>query len=168
MQFIEIDKARYRKHLNIVIALSIAALVAGSLGISQVLIILFPDESGSHFHWNLLGVVITCLVIGWQLNKYRNHSFMTEVVYVWQLKKALNQINRKILKLKAAARQGNIDALTSLQFCYAGSRQLWHLDDNMITIDDLAVQQAELNSIAENFNLTLKAEDYNQSMLEQF
>jgi len=44
MQLIDIDKARYRKHLNRVIIGCIAVLVVGSLGIAQLLIALFPDS----------------------------------------------------------------------------------------------------------------------------
>ncbi|MFM9578063.1 DUF3087 family protein, partial [Streptomyces turgidiscabies] len=78
-----------------------------SLAISQTLIALFPDESGSHFHWNLLGVVVTSIAIAFLLNKYRKHDYMTEVVYVWELKQALNKITRKMAKLKAAGREGD-------------------------------------------------------------
>lgn len=168
MQLIQINKDRYRQHLNRVILLCIVSLAAGSLGIAQILIVLFPDESGSHFHWNLLGVVVTGITIGWLLNKYRSHDYMTEVVYVWELKQALNRINRKLLKLKAAANQGNVDAMLAMQYSYAGSRQLWQLDDNTIVMDELAIQQAELDSLAAKFNLTLNAEDYDETVLKQF
>lgn len=168
MQLIQIDKARYRKHLNRVIAGCAAGLAVGSLAISQTLIALFPDESGSHFHWNLTGVVITSLAIGWLLNKYRTHSFMTEVVYVWELKQSLNKITRKMPKLKAAGREGNADALLAIHYSYAGSRLLWQLDDNTITMDELAIKQAELDSVAAKYNLTLNADDYNESILKQF
>ncbi|TMP20067.1 DUF3087 domain-containing protein [Pseudoalteromonas sp. S2893] len=168
MQLIQIDKARYRKHLNRVIAGCAAGLAVGSLAISQTLIALFPDESESHFHWNLTGVVITSLAIGWLLNKYRTHSFMTEVVYVWELKQALNKITRKMPKLKAAGREGNADALLAIHYSYAGSRLLWQLDDNTITMDELAIKQAELDSVAAKYNLTLNADDYNEAILKQF
>ncbi|KPZ52424.1 MULTISPECIES: DUF3087 domain-containing protein [Pseudoalteromonas] len=168
MQLIQIDKARYRKHLNRVIVGCAAGLAVGSLAISQTLIALFPDESGSHFHWNLTGVVITSLAIGWLLNKYRTHSFMTEVVYVWELKQSLNKITRKMPKLKAAGREGNADALLAIHYSYAGSRLLWQLDDNTITMDELAIKQAELDSVAAKYNLTLNADDYNESILKQF
>ena len=112
MQLIQIDKARYRKHLNRVIIGCGLALAAGSLAISQTLIALFPDESGSHFHWNLLGVIVTSITIGWALNKYRGHDYMTEVVYVWELKQALNKITRKMAKLKAAGREGDPQFIT--------------------------------------------------------
>ncbi|GAC15244.1 DUF3087 domain-containing protein [Aliiglaciecola lipolytica] len=168
MQLEEINKARYRKCLNRVIVACIIVLVVGSLSISQLLIMLFPNESGSHFFWNLLGVVLTCICIGWVLNKYRTHQAMTEVVYVWELKQTLNRINRKMPKLKAAANEGNIDALQTIHFCYAGSRQLWQLDDNTITMDELAIQQAELDSLAKQFNVELNSKDFKEEVLAQF
>ncbi|TVU81268.1 DUF3087 domain-containing protein [Pseudoalteromonas neustonica] len=168
MQLIQIDKARYRKHLNRVIIGCGLALAIGSLAISQLLIALFPDESGSHFHWNLIGVVITSLTIGWALNKYRTHDYMTEVVYVWDLKQALNKITRKMAKLKAAGREGNPQALLAIHYSYAGSRLLWQLDDNTITMDELAIKQAELDNVAAKFNVTLDVDDYDDVILKQF
>jgi hypothetical protein len=168
MQLIEINKARYRRHLNIVIAGCICGLVIGSLAISQTLIGLFPDESGSHFNWNLLGVVIASVTIAWLLNKYRSHDFMTEVVYVWDLKQSLNKINRRMSKLKAASREGNLDALLAIHYSYAGSRLLWQLDDNTIVMEELTIQQAELDKIASEYNLTLNADEYDDVMLKQF
>jgi hypothetical protein len=168
MQLIEIDKVRYRRHLNLVIAWCIGGLVLGSLAISQTLIGLFPDESGSHFNWNLLGVVVTSVTIAGLLNKYRTHDFMTEVVYVWDLKQVLNKINRKMLKLKAASLEGNLDALIAIHYSYAGSRLLWQLDDNTLVMDELVTQQADLNSLAKKYNLTLNTDDYDKRTLKQF
>ena len=168
MKLIQIDKARYRKHLNHVIVACVIALAVGSLVISQTLIALFPDPSGSHFHWNLLGVVVCSLLVGFVLNKYRNHDYMTEIVYVWELKKALNKITRKMPKLKAAGREGNADALLAIHYSYAGSRLLWQLDDNTITMDELAIKQAELDSVAEKYNLSLDAERYDEAILKNF
>jgi hypothetical protein len=82
MQLLDIDKQRYRKHLNRVIVACVLALIIGSLGISQALIALFPDPSGSHFHWNLTGVIITSLLIGLSLRKYKSHPYMEEVSYI--------------------------------------------------------------------------------------
>lgn len=168
MQLIEINKARYQRHLNLVIVGCICGLVMGSLGISQTLIGLFPDESGSHFNWNLLGVVIASVTIAWLLNKYRTHDFLSEVVYVWDLKQSLNKINRRMPKLKAASLQGNLDALIAIHYSYAGSRLLWQLDDNTIVMEELAIQQAELDKIALEYHLTLNLNDYDESILKQF
>ena len=168
MKLIQIDKARYRKHLNHVIIACVIALAVGSLAISQTLIALFPDPSGSHFHWNLLGVVVCSVLVGFVLNKYRNHDYMTEIVYVWELKKALNKITRKMPKLKAAGREGNADALLAIHYSYAGSRLLWQLDDNTITMDELAIKQAELDSVAQQYNLTLDVDKYDEKILNQY
>jgi hypothetical protein len=168
MQLIQIDKTRYRRHLNRVIVACIAALIVGSLSIAQGLIALFPDESGSHFHWNLLGVIISSIAIGFTLNKYRHHEYMTEVVYVWDLKQTLNKINRKMMRLKPAAEQGNMDALLALQYSYAGSRLLWQLDDNTIIMDDLAIAQAELDRLIEKYQLKIDVNTYDNSILKQF
>ena len=168
MRLIEIDKVRYRRHLNLVIAWCIGGLALGSLAISQTLIGLFPDESGSHFNWNLLGVVVTSVTIAGLLNKYRTHDFMTEVAYVWDLKQVLNKINRKMLKLKAASLEGNLDALIAIHYSYAGSRLLWQLDDNTLVMDELVTQQADLDSLAKKYNLTLNTDDYDKRTLKQF
>jgi hypothetical protein len=168
MKLIDINKARYRRHLKLVMAGCAGGLAIGSLVLSQMLIAFFPDESGSHFHWNLLGVAVSGVAIAWLLNKYRKHDFMTEVVYVWELKQALNRINRKMLKLEAAGGEGNVEALLAIHYSYAGSRLLWQLDDNTLTMDELAVKQAELDREAEKRNITLQVDDYNESILKQF
>lgn len=168
MQLIDIDKVRYRKHLKIVFIGCALGLVVGSLALSQTLIAIFPDASGSHFHWNLLGVVVSAVTIGWLLNRYREHDFMREVVYVWDLKQALNKVSRKMPKLEAAAREGNSNALLAMQYSYAGSRLLWQLDDNTLTLDGLAIKQHELDRLAEKFHLSLSAADYDEQMLTGF
>ncbi|MBR9856956.1 MAG: DUF3087 domain-containing protein [Gammaproteobacteria bacterium] len=168
MKLIDIDKTRYRRHLNRVLIGSGLALAAGSLLISQTLIALFPDPSGSHFHWNALGVLVAAAVIGLGLSKYRHHDYLTEVLYVWELKQSLNKITRKMRKLEAAAQTGDADALLALQYSYAGSRQLWKLDDNIIIMDELNAKQAQLDKLAEKFNLTLNADDYDDKLLARF
>jgi hypothetical protein len=168
MKLIDINKARYRRHLKFVIAACIGVLAIGSLAISQLLIALFPHESGSHFHWNLLGVVIIGLTVAGLLKQYRRHDFMTEVVYVWELKQELNKIQRKIRKLGAASREGNADALLAIHYSYATSRLLWQLDDNTLLMSELAIKQTELNSLAEKYNITLNNDDYEKGILEPF
>ncbi|KJY97096.1 DUF3087 domain-containing protein [Pseudoalteromonas ruthenica] len=168
MKLQQIDKARYRKHLNRVLAACIGALVLGSLGIARLLIIAFPSASGSHFHWNLLGVIITCAAIALVLKRVQHHPYLREVLYVWHLKQALNQITRRLRKIKAAAEQGNVEAMHALQFNYSGSRQLWQLDDNTITMDELALEQAKLDTLAERYQVEPSAERYHSSTLKQF
>ena len=165
MKLIEIDKPRYRAHLNRVIIACIVVLTLGSLGIAQALIALLPSESGSHFHWYLLGVIATSLFIGSQLIKYKNYEYMYEIAYVWDLKQALNKITRKMSKVKQGVARGDVNAMQALNFFYAGSRQLWMLDDNNITQDELVIWQAELDSKAGEYNLTLDVNLYDELTL---
>jgi hypothetical protein len=168
MQLVDIDKTRYRKHLKIVFISCAIGLALGSLAISQTLIAIFPDRSGSHFHWNLLGVVVSAFTIGGLLNKYRSHDFMREVTYVWDLKQALNKIARKMPKLEAAARNGDSKAMLAMHYSYVGSRYLWQLDDNTLTLDELAIKQHELDHLAEKFGVSLSAADYDEAILQDF
>lgn len=168
MKLEQIDKTRYRNHLNKVIVACIASLLAGSLGIARVLIVLFPSESGSHFHWNLLGVIVTCLIIFMVLKRVQYHPFMYEVRYVWLLKQSLNKITRKAAKLQTAANQGDVNAMTALQYSYAGSRQLWQLDDNTLTMDELAMKQKELDVLAQKYQLVLDENAYHDTILANY
>lgn len=168
MQLLDVDKARYRKHLNIVIVASIAVFALGSLAVSQLLILLYPDPNGAHFHWNLLGVVLSGVVVCVLLNHYRRHPFMTEVTYVWELKQTLNQITRKLNKLKQAAEEGNVSAMTIIQFSYSGSRLLWQLDDNTIVMEELAIEQAKLDALAVKRNVKLDISHFDIQDLAQF
>ncbi len=168
MKLIKIDKQKYRKHLNVVIISSIIVFACLSLGISQALISIYPSPDGSHFHWNLIGVIIGALIVALILNKIKHHPFMTEVKYVWDLKQVLNKVNRKSRKLNEAAEKGNINALTSLNFAYAGSRLLWELDDNTIVMDELTVEQAKIDSLAEKYQLELSTDRFELRLLDEF
>lgn len=168
MQLKKIDKTRYRKHLNQVIVASIALLAIGSLGIAQLLITLFPDPSGTHFHWNLTGVVVTCIVMFIGFNKIKHHEFMHEVYYVWQLKQSLNLITRKLKKVRAAADQNDVSAMQILHYYYQGCRQLWQLDDNTITMEELSIWQAKLDVQANELNIQLNTTEFDPETLKCF
>ncbi|NOH81469.1 DUF3087 domain-containing protein [Vibrio sp. RE86] len=168
MKLQKIDKQLYRSRLNVVIVSCIAALAVASLAISQTLIALFPSESGSHFHWNLLGVVVSAIGVVVTLSKLKSHPKMHEVAYVWDLKQSLNLIYRKKRKLDAAAEQGNADAMLALQFSYEGSRQLWQLDDNTITMDSLNTAQEKLDELAKEYGVDLDVSEYHSDILKSF
>ncbi|WP_019615657.1 DUF3087 domain-containing protein [Psychromonas ossibalaenae] len=168
MQLKEINKQKYRRHLNIVILFCIVFLTIGSLVAAQILIMFFPSESGTHFHWNLIGVISCALSLLLLLVKFKTHVFMTEVTYVWELKQVLNQISRKMTKLKVGAENGCSDAMTAIHFSYAGSRQLWLLDDNTLNMNSLVRQQEALEALAVRYDLTLDVNAYHSDMLNGF
>ena len=102
MQLKEIDKTRYRRHLNVVFAGIAVALMILSLGASTLYIHLLSNSEAPHFFHNLAGVVTAAGIVIYALNKLRSHPFMFEVVYVWDLKQQLNRIHRKQRKIEAA------------------------------------------------------------------
>jgi len=168
MLLIEIDKGRYRRHLNIVLATCIAFLMISSLAIAQLLIALFPAEQGTHFHWNLLGVILSVLIVVILFKSNKQHPFLHEIVYVLELKHALNLISRKMTKLQQAAKMGDSNALLVLQFSYTGSRKLWLLDDNTITLDSLDSSQAELDALLQKYAVSVDISRYNSALLSDF
>jgi len=172
MKLQDIDKKRYRKHLNIVIAVMIVSLMALALGFGQLLIALLASGEGDNFIFNLSGVVLAGIICLSVVYKVRHHHFMAEVYYVWQLKQSLNKIYRKLRKIEAARDEStspnNTDAFIILNFYYAASSQLFKLDDNTITMDSLQIEINKLQSLLESKNLTVSLEDYNSTMLAAF
>ena len=168
MLLIEIDKTRYRKHFNIVMGAVIAFLVVASLAIAQLLIALYPAAEGSHFHWNLLGVIVSVIITVIFININKQHPFLIEVLYVWKLKQALNLVTRKMRKLLIAAKMGDKNAMLALQFSYSGSRQLWTLDDNTITLVNLEKSQAALDALLDKYDLTVDIKEYHSDLLKLF
>jgi len=168
MQLREIDKSRYRKHLKVVFAGMAVALIIIALTTSTLLIHLFSNPEASHFKYNLAGVVIAAFSVGFILTKLRQHPYMFEVVYVWDLKQQLNRIYRKQRKIEAAAEEGNHDAMIIMNYLYRGSKQLYLLDDNTITMEDLAIKIQVLDSRMEAAGLSLSTNSYKPSMLDRF
>lgn len=168
MQLTHINPERYRKRLNKVIFACIGILTLGSLSISQLLILLAPSSGGMHFHWNLLGVIITCIILGYLLTRFKKHTYLYEVNYVWALKKQLNLINRRIKKVEDAAQTGDPIAMQILHFSYSGSRQLWELDNNTITINHLTHLENKLHELAHSHQITLDASLYNSKQLTDY
>ena len=169
MQLLDINKNRYRKHLNIVIAVLIISLMGFALLFGQGAIALIGTPEGDNFILNLAGVImagILCIAVVFSL---RGHQFMSEVVYVWQLKQVLNRIYRKNRKIEQAAfEQGNEKAMLILVFYYQASMQLYKLDDNTITLESLQERMDKLQNLLNEKKLVLAIENYNELMLKVF
>lgn len=168
MQLIEIDKTRYRKHLRIVFAGIVFALLSITLVASTLFIYFFSTPDASHFFHNLAGVFTAAIFVIFLLNKWRHHSFMFEVVYVWDLKQQLNRIYRKQHKLEALVEENDRDAMIIMNFMYLGSKQLYQLDDNTITMGSLLGKIRLLDERIEAAGLDLSTDSYNPVMLDRF
>jgi len=188
MQLIDIDKARYRKHLNIVIVGFIASLMVLSLLFGSILISLFSTvgdsaviqaatdaladaanaEPETNFRYNLLGVILALLANAAVLHSVKNSEFFKEIYYVWQVKQLQNLIYRKLKKVKAAGKEGDETALIILSFYYQCQIQVYKLDDNTITLSSIEKHLQEVNDIIANKGLSIDASKFDKKMITSF
>ncbi len=168
MQLREIDKTRYRKHLRVVFAGIVAVLLTITVIASTLFIYFFSSPEASHFWHNLAGVTTAAAIVIFVLNKLRHHPFMFEVVYVWDLKQQLNRIYRKQHKIEAAVEDNDHDAMIIMNFMYRGSKQLYQLDDNTITMGGLLSKIRVLDKRMEAAGLSLSTDSYYPVMLDRF
>ena len=188
MQLIDINKARYSKHLNIVIVGFISSLLILSLLFSTILISLFsslgditvvqvatdamvdgvPAEQDSNFIYNLLGVALALLVNGVMLFSIKSSDFFTEIYYVWQVKQLQNLVYRKLKRIKLAANEGDETALIILSFYYQSQLQVYHLDDNTITLSIIEKHLQQVNDTIANNGLHISAEQFEKSLITSY
>ena len=168
MQLKEIDKERYSKHFKqLFIGVVLLMLIVG-VGSGQLLILLFTDGEGTHTLLNAIGVLTAALITGSLLRRYKEHPFMYELLYVWELKQQLNKIYRKQKAIKAAMEEGDRDAMVIMNFSYQGSKQLYHLDNNTLTMEELNRSIVELEKLLEQYQYQITLEEYRQELLERF
>ncbi|MFT7682331.1 MAG: hypothetical protein ACI935_001802 [Moritella dasanensis] len=171
MQLQQIDKVRYRKHLNMASVVATAVLIAFALFYGQVLIHFFAVPDGNNFKLNLAGVVLGVFSLLIAFNLVRKHPYLTEVMYVWDLKQENNKIYRKLHHIKSALSDSdntNIDAITILNYYYAASKQQYNLDNNTLTMETLTADIAKLDALITEKQLTINVDDYNLALLKQF
>jgi hypothetical protein len=151
-----------------VFAAIVIELAAISLGCSTLLISWLGSPDETHFTLNLAGFLVAVMLVAYTVYRFRGHPFMDEVVYVWNLKKQLNRIYRKQYKIEPLIEDNNVDAMVIMNYMYQGSKQLYELDDNTITLDDLAIKTKHLNTILDEKGLKLNTDDYHTGLLAQF
>ena len=168
MQLIEIDKTKYRKNLRIVFAAIAVALAVIALGSSTLIIYLYSTPDVDHFWHNLAGVVLAAIIVAFTLNKLRNHPFMSEVVYVWDLKQQLNRIHRKLNRIEPKIEDNNHDAMIIMNYMYKGSKQLYQLDDNTITMGTVNSKILALDKKMQDAGIDTSTDSYEPAMLDHF
>ncbi len=167
MKLQTIDKATYREHLKRVTVAVIALLLASAVGISTILIAMFGEAGGSNFILNLTGVAIGAGLCGFLLFRFREHAYMSEVTYVWRLKQELNRIYRRSAKVKSAIERENRNGLIVSNFHLKGSKQLYELDDNTLTMGELNQRIEELDAKVQGLGVTIALDDYDKQLLNQ-
>lgn len=164
----EIDKTLYRNHLRVVFVGIVLVLVVISIPTSTLFIYLFGRPEVSNFLYNLAGVAIAAIIVFVVLNKLRQHPYMFEVVYVWDLKQNLIRINRKLRKIEVAVENNDKNAMIIINFLYRSSKQLYELDDNTITMESLIRKTNILDKRMQDSGLSLSTSAYDPVMLDQF
>ncbi|MDG1733299.1 MAG: DUF3087 family protein [Thalassotalea sp.] len=167
MKLQKIDKVRYRKHFNVVMVAFIASFLILAVLLGQLFISLFSAPGADNFWFNLSGVAVAFLIVLTLVNRFKNHLFMTEVLYVWEMKKQINYIHRKLAKVKKLAfDEKNVDAIIILTFYYQACGQLYHLDDNTITVSSLNAEKQKLEDLIAKYNLTINIDLYEQALIK--
>lgn len=169
MKLHPIDKPTYKQRYKTVVFGLIAGLAVLSLSFSTILISLYGDtEAGSNTLLNAFGVALAATLLAIIAHSVKRKPYFAEVVYVWTLKQELMQINRRINNIKAAAAQGDHNAMTVLNYCYTGSEQVWQLEDNTLVMDELHTWMSDLEQLRQKFNVELSLEDYHRELLRAF
>jgi hypothetical protein len=168
MQLMNIDKAIYRKRLNVVIVGFIATLLILALVFGQLLIMSFAEEGVSNFKYNLLGVILSLLACMAILHSIKTSEFFKEIYYVWQVKQVQNLIFRKLKKIKVAAKDLEKDALIILTFYYQSQQQVYQLDDNTLTITTVNKDLSDLQELIDENNLTINIEEFDKKLLSTY
>ena len=168
MQLININKTRYRKHLNTVIAGFIITLLILALVFGQLLIALFAQEDLNNFRYNLLGVILALLACAAILHSLKNSAFFVEIYYVWQLKQIQNLIYRKLKKIKVGVENDETNAMIILLFYYQSLQQVYQLDDNTLTIANVDKQLNDLQETITNKCININAEQFNKKLLDSY
>jgi len=182
MQLKEINKAIYRKRLNIVIALFITCLTLISISLGAIFIELFGDalpaidpetgEALSNFRYNFVGVILALLICISILQQFKNHPFCKEIHYVWVLKQVQNIIYRRLKNIKLAVKnhedEPDINAFVVLNFYYKSLIQVYNLDNNTLTISSVEKEIETLNERMKALNVDISSHEFKRPLLVQY
>jgi hypothetical protein len=168
MQLMTIDKARYRKNLNIAIAGFVGSLLVLALIFGQLLIAMFEQEGVSNFRFNLLGVILSLLACAAVLHTLKRSDFFKEIYYVWQVKQIQNLIYRKLKKINVAVTNDDETAFVILVYYYQSLQQVYQLDDNTLTITSVNKKLSDLQETISNKNLHVNVESFDKTLLNQY
>ncbi len=174
MEIQKINKAVYRKKVNLVIGGFVVLLAVSSLAFSTLLISLFgntniqPEQSTGNFHWNLIGVLLSLATSLSLLNQFKTRPYMKEVHYVWKIKQLHNKIYRKLKSIKAAASSADLKALTILKFYYTTQKQVFELDNNTLTMSSVNKELEAIEEIEVSKSLSLDIKSFDEAWLDTY
>ena len=168
MKLQTIDKALYRKRLNIALVTCVAVLLITSLSVSNILIAFFGSGiEGDNFWWNVIGVAIGGAVVAGLFKVVSPKPFMVEINYVRSLKREMNRIYRSSKKLQIALEANNENAMIISYFNLQASKQVYELDNNTLTMDELNEKIRLLDEKAKSLSMNISISDYRFDLLSE-
>ena len=167
MKLKTIDKVLYRKRMNRLIVAHLSILMITALSVSNLLIHFFGGEEGSNFWLNVAGVVSAVAAVSLFFYVIKDKPFMEEINYVRELKAEMNRIYRSSAMLEAALAEDNETAIIISYFNLQASKQVYELDDNTLTMEELNEKIDKLDEKIESLGLSVSLDDYRAVLLEQ-
>lgn len=168
MQLRHVDKVLYRKRMNILMVSTAIILLLTSLTVSNLLIAAFGSEvDGDNFWWNIIGVAAGMAVVGILYKIMSAKPFMAEVNYVRGLKREMNRIYRSSKKVQAALVENDKNAIIISYYNLQASKQVYELDSNTLTMDELNEKIKSLDAQIESLGLDISTDDYRPEMVKQ-
>jgi hypothetical protein len=168
MQLRHVDKVLYRKRMNILMVSTAIILLLTSLTVSNLLIAAFGSEvDGDNFWWNIIGVAAGMVVVGMLYKIMSAKPFMAEVNYVRGLKREMNRIYRSSKKVQAALVENDKNAIIISYYNLQASKQVYELDSNTLTMDELNEKIKSLDAQIESLGLDISTDDYRPEMVKQ-
>ena len=132
------------------------------------MIALFGSEvSGDNFWLNAAGVVVGLMVISLLYKVILAKPFMAEVNYVRNLKKEMNRIYRNSKMLQAKTEEGNKQALIISYYNFQLCKQVYELDNNTLTMDELNEKIRSLDQRLEELGIEISVDDYSPDLLDE-
>ena len=166
MELKHIDKAAYKKRLNQVQFGAVGALFVLGMGLAEVYRAIWADGESSTL-LNAAGVLTAVAILAGVFKMIRDKPWMEDILYTWQLKQELNRIYRHVRFVDAGVEDNNPDALKAHYFSLHGSKHLYQIEDNTLTVPELNEKIAELDNKLNELGLTISVSDYEPWLLEE-
>lgn len=130
MQIQEIDKQHYLKLSRKVSLVLIVCFAVTAMASGQFLVLTWGNPDGGNFYLNLAGVLVGGLITSLVFSFYKNDPRLTDLLYVFRLKRMLARITNRMHKLKKGVAADDEDAQRILRFYYEGLMQVYYLESN--------------------------------------
>ncbi len=130
MQLKDVDKTEYLKRSRLVSIVLIICFALTAMISGQALVYTVGNPEGGNFYLNLAGVILGILSTSLLFTVYRSDPRLTDLLYVFRLKRMLARVTNRMHNLKKLSEQNNEQAQIILRFYYEGLLQVYHLDSN--------------------------------------